>query len=159
MMSRLTFKLANGRSILIILYVLFVSPHIANATQDKIVVPAAAQKAHEVEIYDSYAAYMEEDKALNNSYKTLSNSLDKKSRTILKQSQKTWIKWRDVTCYSAQDKVNRQLGAFGSSMRNDCLLTLTEQRNIEFLQFMKSPQEAEKKKFDFDRKNEYIDDE
>lgn len=157
MTSRHIFNFAKGISNLLILCALFTVPFIVNAEQGKDSVPATTQKTQEVEIYDPYTAYLEEDKALNISYKMLSESLDKNSLPVLKQSQRKWIKWRDTTCYSAQEKANRQIGAVGSSVRNDCLLTLTEQRNIELRQFIEAPHEAAKMKFDFDRKNEYLD--
>ena len=109
------------------------------------------------EIYNPHDDYMKEDKLLNDSYKSLSQTLDKKDTALLKQSQRKWIKWRDDTCVRAQTKVNRNHGTFGSSVRDDCLISLTEKRTSEIQQFGKDPKLASKQKFDFSRTNDYLD--
>ena len=109
------------------------------------------------EIYNPYDDYLKEDKLLNDSYKSLSQTLNKKDVGLIKQAQRKWIKWRDETCIRAQTKVNRSLGSFGSSVRDDCLISLTEQRTNELQQFIKDPRGALQKKFDFSRENDYLD--
>ncbi len=109
------------------------------------------------EIYNPYEDYLKEDKLLNESYKSLSQMLDKKDAGLLKQAQRKWIKWRDATCIRAQTKVNRSLGSFGNSVRDDCLISLTEQRTNEIQQFIKDPRGALQKKFDFSRENDFLD--
>lgn len=109
------------------------------------------------DIYNPHDDYLNEDKLLNDSYKSLSQTLDKKDTALLKQSQRKWIKWREDACIRAQTKVNRNLGSFGSSARDDCLITLTEKRTSEIQQFGKDPKLASKQKFDFSRTNDYLD--
>lgn len=114
---------------------------------------SAAQSTSEN--YATYAAYLEQDKVLNNSFKTSSRMVNKDNLKTLRLSQRKWIKWRDSTCFTAQAKANRQLKAYGTSVRDDCLTVLTEQRNEELLKFVENLQEAVERKFDFSRKNEY----
>ena len=159
MISKLIFNLATFDFKLLIFCTLFITTPIAIASQDKDTASATAQKTREIEIHDTYAEYLEEDKLLNIAYQALAKSLDKNRLSILRQAQRRWIKWRDAECHLAQGKANRKLGAFGSSVRDDCLLTLTEERNLELNQFIKNTDEATKKKFDFSRKNKYLEDE
>ena len=132
---------------------LVVYSFIANAHAEENTGPAStlAPSAN----YDAYAEYLEQDKTLNSAYKRLSRLIDKSDVATLRLSQRKWIKWRDSTCLAEQAKINRQLNAFGTSVRDDCLMALTERRNAELLDFIESPRDASKKKFNFSRKNEY----
>lgn len=109
------------------------------------------------EIYNPYDDFQKEDKLLNESYKSLSKTLEKRDADLFKQAQRKWIKWRDETCIGAQTKANRSLGSFGNSVRDDCLISLTEQRTNEIQQFSKELRSAQKKKFNFSRANDYSD--
>lgn len=107
------------------------------------------------EIFNPYNEYLAQDKLLNEAYKALLPSLNKQNAGLLKQAQRKWITWRDQTCISAQTRVNRSLGAMGSSVRDDCLTVLTEQRTTELQGFLKEPKVAAKQRYEFSRQNDY----
>ena len=157
MMWQLMLKTASGSFTLLILGVLCIALPTVNAKQGETNEPTATQEIKNVEVYDTYAAYLDEDKLLNASYKELTRLLDKNNLAVLKQVQRKWIEWRDSKCYSAQKLANRQIGVQGSSVRDDCLSSLTEHRNIELQKFIKNSKAASKEKFNFSRNNDNYD--
>ena len=114
-------------------------------------------QGQKVEIFNPHDEYLEEDKLLNKSYKSLLKTLGKNNAIFLKQAQRKWIKWRDRTCILGQTKVNLKLGSLRNSVRDDCLISLTERRSDELRQFVKEPRDASHRKYDFSRENDYLD--
>ena len=107
---------------------------------------------------DEYHSYVREDKALNSAYRTLSKSLDKNNRLLLKQAQRQWIEWRDKKCEAMQEATHcGTLGCFGR-VHDGCIVQMTIDRTLELNQFVKNKDKAAKQKFDFSRKNTSLDD-
>ena len=103
-----------------------------------------------LENYESYCRYMTEDKALNSTYRTLSKSLDKNNRLLLKQAQRQWIEWRGKKCEAMLIPCGT-LGCYGRA-HDSCIIQITSDRTHELDQFIKNKNKAVKQKFDFSRK-------
>lgn len=108
---------------------------------------------------DNCSWYMKEDKALNSAYKKLSKLLNKDNLTFLKKTQREWIVWRDTRCDAEQEKVICGNSFCDGVAHDHCIIYLTEQRANELRQFIKTPQDAAKRNFEFSRNNKYLDDE
>ena len=106
---------------------------------------------------ENYNEYLQVDKELNSSYKSLSKLLDKDSRAVLKKTQLEWIKWRDDKCSKLQEGVEcGTVGCYG--LENDsCIIQVTDDRTEELQKFKLNIKDAISNKFEFSRKNKYVD--
>lgn len=107
------------------------------------------------ELYDSY---VKEDKALNSAYKALSKTLVASDRTNLQKAQRQWIKWRDEKCDAMQSNINCLSASCYGVEHDRCVVQMTSDRTIELRDFMKNKDEAVQTRFDFSRRNKYLDD-
>lgn len=156
-MLNLIHKYQKRSAYICVLWILILVAPSCNADSNKDNSSSNSVQGKKIEIFNPHDEYLEEDKLLNKSYKSLLKSLDKNNAILLKQAQLKWIKWRDRTCILAQTKVNLKLGSLGHSVRDDCFISLTERRSNELQQFVKEPRDASRKKYDFSRENDYVD--
>lgn len=77
--------------------------------------------------------FMREDDTLNQLYQQLLGKFDNKSRSDVRQIQRSWIQYRDLQCnYEA---AQYEGGSIQPMVHSSCLANLTQQRN-QILQYM-----------------------
>jgi len=71
-------------------------------------------------------SYADEDKKLNETYGSLLKNLDPENQDLLRQAQRSWIKFRDDECrFRSADSVG---GSVHPMMVSGCLAELTHRR-------------------------------
>jgi len=81
------------------------------------------------------AEYKLQDQRLNISYKNLRATLTPTRVKQLTELQKLWIKYRDANCDFYYDPDG---GSIARILANDCMLTMTKDRAVEFETMLKN---------------------
>ena len=74
-----------------------------------------------------YSEYKKADKELNTVYNKLKNKLEISDKTALINSQKAWLKFRDLNC-TFTSKVDSEGGIIANKIEIDCLTETTLER-------------------------------
>lgn len=155
-MNRLTRTIRIGAIFLVTLF-LAPSPTYALSYSDGSTGPECPLHDTPLERCGAYSWYKAEDKVLNARYKILSKAYGKNTLANLKKVQREWIKWRDAKCNEVQAKSGCDNGLCEGVAHDECIIHLTEARSLELLDFIKNPGDAEKRLFQFSKKNRYLD--
>ena len=81
------------------------------------------------------AEYKQQDKRLNVAYNNLKSKQSPARVKQLTELQKLWIKYRDANCAFYYDPDG---GSMARILSNDCMLTMTRDRAVEFEGMLKS---------------------
>jgi uncharacterized protein YecT (DUF1311 family) len=93
----------------------------------KVCMDKAVSTADMIECTD--AEYKQQDKRLNIAYNNLKNKQTPARVKQLTELQKLWIKYRDANCEFYYDPDG---GSMARILANDCMLTMTRDRAVEF---------------------------
>lgn len=101
-----------------------------------------------------YPQYLKSDKSLNYEYKQLTKILDKKNLSLLRQSQRLWIEWRDEKSGGVYEKSTLCAGTVCiDAVHDNCVIDLTDKRTEELRQFKKDIKLAKDKSFSFSKEH------
>ncbi|MES2017646.1 MAG: lysozyme inhibitor LprI family protein [Pseudomonadota bacterium] len=103
---------------------------------------------------ETLGEYLKSDKELNSAYRKLTKQLDSPSLTVLKKTQREWIKWRDEKCEAAEVAANCTNGVCAGVNHDNCVVELTEKRTMELTEFAKKIPNAQASGFTFEKKYE-----
>lgn len=78
-----------------------------------------------------YAGYKKADKELNLVYNKIIKKLNETDKKSLIESQRAWIKFRDLNCKFISQDPGDGGGPYENKMKLDCLIQATEQRTKE----------------------------
>ena len=101
---------------------------------------------------EKFEQFVNEDKKLNEAYKSLKTKLDKESFAQLRLTQRSWIKWRDETCENAEENVGCNNGVCAGVEHDGCIVKLTRVRAQELREFRSNLIYAKKTNFQYARK-------
>jgi len=83
-----------------------------------------------------YYHWVGADIQLNRSYNNLLNKLGTKAaKNKLINAQRAWLAFRDATCKYESDGMSSGTGE--SVLYNGCLATVTEERNLKLMEYLK----------------------
>jgi uncharacterized protein YecT (DUF1311 family) len=83
-----------------------------------------------------YVEYKKADTELNTVYNSLKNKLGSADKKALTESQKAWLKFRDLNCLFIS-KEKSEGGVIANKMKIDCLTQITQQRTMELKELLK----------------------
>jgi uncharacterized protein YecT (DUF1311 family) len=101
---------------------------------------------------ETFREYLKSDKELNNAYRKLTKQLDSQSLSILRTTQREWIKWRDEKCEDVEEAANCTNGVCAGVSHDSCIVKLTEKRTSELVDYAKKMLDAQTSHFAFDKK-------
>jgi uncharacterized protein YecT (DUF1311 family) len=87
------------------------------------------------------------DRQLNASYGKLMESLDKNSKSELRNVQRRWIEWRDNKCEELESHC--VTGSCSGVAHDSCIVDLTKNRDRELKSYYRNMENAKQRNFAF----------
>ncbi|RFP19314.1 DUF1311 domain-containing protein [Duganella sp. BJB475] len=101
----------------------------------------------------NFSSYMAEDSKLNAQYRSLVKKLNSADAAALRTTQRAWLQWRLDKCDEADEASGCDNGVCAGVAHDACIIAVTRDRTLDFVQFSNDPANAARTNFSFSHKD------